>query len=479
MGGEEKVRRLRWYDFITINTYSLGFNIVTGTITPVLLPFLVALIVPFEQKNTYLSYIRMPSLALAMFAQPAAGMLSDRCTHPLGRRRPYIIGGTLGTVLFLAVIGISPQLGDAAYVTLLIGIVLVQGVSNVALGATQGLIPDLVPTEQRGRASGVKAVMELLPAFLIIPIGFLVDAGQTWLVLGIIGAALLAAMAVTVVAVRERPLLANLEDGVGERLLRLVALVAIFLGTTLLVTQLIKGGGAWLAITGASVTAQAWALALGGLTGMVLSIVAGVYVSAWVGIGRDASRQRSFIWWVINRLFFLAAIGSIQGFAQYYLGDVLHVPNPAAATTGLLAVVGFFLVGSALSGGYLADRVGRKRLVALSALIAAMGTGVLLLVRDLPGAVVAASIIGAGTGVSLAANWAMGTDLAPPEEAGRYLGIANLAGAGAGIVGAGIGGPLADLGNALRPGLGYSVVFALYGLLFLLSAAALVRVKEQ
>jgi len=478
MGGEGKVQRLRWHDLITINSYWLGFNIVSGTITPVLLPFLVALIVPFDQKNTYLSYIRVASLALAMFAQPVAGMLSDRCTQPLGRRRPYIIGGTLSTVLFLTVIGVSPQLGDAAYFTLLAGIVLVQGASNVALGAAQGLIPDLVPTEQRGRASGVKAVMELLPAFLIIPIGFLVDAEQVWLVLGIIGAALLAAVAVTVVAVHETRLEARPADGVGERLLRLAALVAIFLGTTLLTAQLVREGGAWLAGTGAGVAEQALLVGAAGLAGMVVSIVAGVYVSGWVGIGRDASRQRSFIWWVINRLFFLAAIGSIQGFAQYYLGDVLRVPNPAAATTGLLAVVGFFLVGSALAGGYMADRVGRKRLVGLSALIAAMGTGLLLLARDLPLAVVAASIIGAGTGIFMASNWAMGTDLAPPEEAGRYLGIANLAGAGAGIAGTGIGGPLVDLCNALRPGLGYSVVFALYGVLFLLSAVALTRIRE-
>jgi MFS family permease len=85
--------------------------------------------------------------------------------------------------------------------------------------------------------------------------------------------------------------------------------------------------------------------------------------------------------------------------------------------------------------------------------------------------------LGVGTGIFLATNWALGTDLAPPEEAGRYLGISNLAGAGAGIVGVGIGGPMADFFNALRPGLGYSVILVAYGALFLLSVAALTRVK--
>ena len=485
MGGEGKARGLRWYDFITINSYWMGFNIVSASITPILLPYLVALFVPVDQKNTYLANIRVASLALAMLLQPVAGMFSDRCTHPLGRRRPYIIGGTLGTVLFLAVIGIAPQFAgtmlpggiSAAYLVLLAGIVLVQGASNVALGAVLGLIPDLVPQEQRGRASGVKAVMELLPAFLIIPVGFLVDAGHVWVILGAIAGALLAAMMVTVVGVREKRLEAGPGGGVLEPLLRLVALAAIFVATTRVAVWIVNSGGTWLAEMGADTAVQVIVVGAAGLAGMAVSIFAGVYLGAWVGIGRHAGQHRSFIWWVINRLLFLAAIGSIQGFAQYYLADVLHVPNPATATTGLLAVVAVFLIGSALGGGYLADRVGRKQLVGLSALVAAAGAVVLLLARDVTMVMVAGSIMGVGTGLFLATNWALGTDLAPPEEAGRYLGISNLAGAGAGIVGVGIGGPMADFFNALRPGLGYSVIITLYGVLFLFSVAALTRVK--
>jgi MFS family permease len=77
----------------------------------------------------------------------------------------------------------------------------------------------------------------------------------------------------------------------------------------------------------------------------------------------------------------------------------------------------------------------------------------------------------------MASNWALGTDLVPREDAGRYLGISNLAGAGAGIIGSSIGGPLADYFNAIQPGLGYPVVFSLYGGLFLLSVLLLPRIK--
>jgi MFS family permease len=216
---------------------------------------------------------------------------------------------------------------------------------------------------------------------------------------------------------------------------------------------------------------------LAGLLGMAGSILIGVYLGAWVGIGGEARSQQSFIWWVVNRLLFLAAVGSIQGFAQYFLADVLHLPNAATMTTLLLAVVALFLLPSALLGGRLSDRVGRKRLVAYAGLIAAAGTFLLLFSRNVPLVIVSGCIIGLGTGTFYAANWALGTDLAPRQEAGRYLGISNLAGAGAGIVGAGIGGPMADFFNAVEPGLGYLVIFAIYAALFLISVATLTRVR--
>jgi MFS family permease len=217
---------------------------------------------------------------------------------------------------------------------------------------------------------------------------------------------------------------------------------------------------------------------LAGLLSMAGNIFVGVYLGARVGIGRGARQQNAFIWWVINRLLFLAAVGSIQGYTLYYLRDVLLLPDAAQWTSVLLAFVAFFLVFSALGGGYLSDRLGRRRLVALSGLVAAAGTGLLLFAHGLPLVIVAGSIIGLAAGTFMASNWALGTELVPPQEAGRYLGISNLAGAGAGIVGAGIGGPMADFFNRLQAGLGYRVVFALYAGLFLLSALALVRVKK-
>ncbi|MFO7631054.1 MAG: MFS transporter, partial [Caldilinea sp.] len=378
---------MRWYDYLTINSYWFGLNMASGTISPILLPYLVLLFMPPEQKNTYFATIRVISLAVAMLVQPLAGMLSDRSTSRWGRRRPYIVVGALFNVLFLIIVGASPSFMGAgsdrffgqafgvttAYAVLLVGIVVLQVSSNVAHGALQGLIPDLVPEHQRGRASGVKAVFELIPVFLVLFIGPLVDAGKVGLVVGIISVGFVLSTLVTVFFVHEEPLRAKPAGGMGEATLRLVFLTAIFVTVTRFAIWLVKASGDLVTARGAAVGVQVALVGLTGLIGMAGSIFLGVYLGAWVGIGAEARQQKSFIWWIINRLLFLAAVGSVQSFAQYYLADVLRVPKPASATTMLMAAVAGFLIPSALGGGYLADRIGRKRLVMLAGFVAAGG----------------------------------------------------------------------------------------------------------
>jgi len=97
--------------------------------------------------------------------------------------------GTLLDVVFLAIVGMA-----TSYWMLLMGIVLLQFSSNIAHGALQGLIPDLVPEDRRGRASSVKAIMELLPIFLVMGIGPLVDKGYLWAAIGFVMGSLLLTM---------------------------------------------------------------------------------------------------------------------------------------------------------------------------------------------------------------------------------------------------------------------------------------------
>jgi hypothetical protein len=118
----------------------------------------------------------------------------------------------------------------------------------------------------------------------------------------------------------------------------------------------------------------------------------------------------------------------------------------------------------------------------LSRVLAALGGFLLLRTIWLPNMTMirlAGCILGLATGLFMTTNWALGTKVVPSAEAGRHLGISNLKGAGAGMIGSGIGGPMADSLNGVLPGLGDFAIFASYSVLFGLSVFTLRWIKEE
>jgi MFS family permease len=484
------VDKLPWYRHIPINAYWLGINISAGS-TPILIPFLIVMFMPADYKNTYLATIRVVGLAVAMLVQPLAGYLSDRSTSRWGKRRPFIFTSAILNVICLAIIGSSTLFihspldpffegtfaVSAAFAVLFAGSILQQISSNIGHGPMQGLIPDVVPEQQRGLSSGVKSSFEVLPILLLIVIGPLVNAGKIWLTVGILMAGFVLTMLVTVIFVKETPNREKPSGSLREPILRLVALMAIFVTITQVAVWFVKFCSSQLEKASAPQAVQVGVVGLTGLAGMAGAIFLGVYFGARMGIGAEASQQKPFIWWVINRLLFLAAVTGVRDFAQNYLRDVLKLEDAARQSAFLLAAIGLFLVLAAIIGGYISDRIGRKRLIAIAGLIAGAGAIVVLFARTMGWIYVAGAIVGLGAGLFMASNWALGTSLVPPKEAGRFLGISNLAGAGAGIVATGIGGPMIDSFNKLSPGSGYLVVFAIYAALFFVSVGVLAQVK--
>jgi MFS family permease len=438
--------------------------------------------------------MRSAGLIIAMLVQPAAGLLSDRSTSRFGKRRPYILVGALFDLLFLAAIALSWN-----YLSLLIAVLLIQFSSNVSHGPLQGLIPDLVPEDQRGRASAIKSVMELLPIILVgLTIAKLVGAGHLDWAIFATGASLLVVTLITAYFVKETPLQEKPRTPFWPPMLRVLGMLAgiaigavagllgggLIGGLAGLIASFVTGTPIAWEVAGKLTTGAAVAVGVGGGMAMIVAVVTGVWAGALATLGKDARLKSSFTWWIVNRLMFLAAATSIQGSIFYFVMYAFKISDKAASdlTGTLTAVIGIFILLTALASGWLADRIGRKRLVGLSGVMAAAG-GFLLLstiwIPDLAMVYIAGTIIGLATGLFMTANWALGTDLVPADEAGRYLGISNLAGAGAGIVGAGIGGLVADYLNAYRPGLGYFAIFASYAALFALSTVSLIGVRKS
>lgn len=468
-------RPQRWYDYFTINMYWFALTARSQTLVPLIIPLFVQQFVMEGTKGTYVGIIRLWALMVAVLAQALFGILSDRSTSRWGRRRPFIFGGAMGEVVIIVLIGfVGGMEGMTGFWVLFVLYIISMIASNSAHAAAQGLIPDLIPVEKRGIFSGFKALLELpVPLiFVSFVIGKLASVGNYWGALVMLVIVMLVCMAITMFA-PEKPFTEKLPPLDWKPFMRQVLMTAMFtliiLGVGLLV-NLVLGVAASLEKTAAIVL-----VAFSGLIGMCIAIALGVWVSIQISLGAERSENSSFIWWVVTRLAFMVGAVNLAGFMVYFLQERFEeLAGQAAAgpAATIVMFVGVFILAVALPGGWLADRIGKKRLIVAASLLAAVGTLTVILSPGMVLIYVGGCLIGAGLGLFYPSIWALGTEIVPQEKAGQFLGLSNLAGAGAGAIGAYIGGPIAD-------NMSYTLLMSIYGVLFLLAIITLMGVKEK
>jgi len=420
---------------LVLNAYWIGLSFKWNALHPIILPAILLNFVPETQKNTYLGTLTFFGLLLAMVVQPVAGAVSDGWRSRWGRRRPLMAGATLFDVFFLAVLAIGG--GALAGVPgglalIFIGYVGLQLSSNIGQGPAQGLLPDRVAPEKVGLASGIKTLMDMTALIIAsLAAGHLLDpaAKHPGLIFGVLAATVLVSTGITVLFTPEEPTGQEMEAG----------------------TRTVEDG----------------AHRPRGLSLHNLRIDTHLHVDF---------RANTAYWWVIaQRFVFLLGIYGVQAFAQNYLRDALRVPNPVQLTGDLLAALTLALVALAGAGGWLADRFGAKRLLYVAGILLALGMCLLLLARTPPQVLAFGAVVGAGIGLFLTSSWALANKLAPAGEAGKYLGLTNIATAGAGAL-ARLEGPLIDFSNNARPGLwaGYTGMF-LFGALCAVASVVMLR----
>jgi MFS family permease len=421
---------LSWWRLLAVTAYWLAITVLWGAMTFTIIPRLVEAVLGSADDPLFgvaVGVITTAGVVIAIVVQPTMGAISDHTRSRLGRRKPYIIAGTFMDLAFLTFAAWA--FWNETYWPFVVAVALLQFSSNFAQGPYQGYVPDLVPSHQVGAASGLLGAANILGNIVGpgIAIGFVALAcatGNDALVLGTfvaVGLVELVTMTITVIWVPDRPAAEPSPLTLRQR-----------------------ARGAW---------------------------------------GTDILAHRDFVWIMVSRLLVLTGLVTLQAFAYVYLRNALSMSRDEAVTASfpLLLATATAALLSAVPGAQISNRVGRKPV-----LFVAIGSGIvggllLAVTSSYALVIVAAVFIGACSGVFLGVDWALMTDIIPKAESGRYMGISNIAVAGAGPLATTIGGLLTlVLGGvlAMNAGVAWRGVFVLLAVELALGAFALRQVTE-
>lgn len=145
----------------------LNFGLYLTVMMPALftLPYKVGLLAP-DDKVGMLGIVATIGAVVGLITGPLAGVLSDRTRTPIGRRRPWLIGG----VLVLGVGSTIAALSDSIPALVVGWIVVSLGGAGVAAAITP-VVAERVPEEQRGTVGAIVGVATQLAGVLGYTIG--------------------------------------------------------------------------------------------------------------------------------------------------------------------------------------------------------------------------------------------------------------------------------------------------------------------
>ncbi|RYG38182.1 MFS transporter, partial [bacterium] len=354
-----------------LSAYWFATNFHWGALLVIMLPGQIARMNP-EFKAQTLGILTGFSALIALFVPLLVGAISDRCTSKWGRRRPFILAGAIINVIGLAAMasafGATPQqtgapgawaaiLSSPGLMAFFAGYLVVQFGNNVASAAYMGVIPDLVPSDQRGVASGWMALMSQGGTLLgAIGCGLVLGNAGEGIKYGLISVVLFGIVLLTIFGMKETPL--PYRPGKLE-----------------------------------------W----------------GPYIrSLWI----DPRQHPDFAWVWITRALVMMGFYAIQPFVNYYLVDVIGIPQDKVEGRAaiLLGVILLFSTISGYVGGLLSDKFGRKRVVYWANSLLAVSALGFIFCRSEAQAVLVGLFFGLFYGAYISVDYALGTDVLPSKD---------------------------------------------------------------
>jgi len=310
----------------------------------------------FEEQHAIFLAVMLALAGVSQLVSPAAGYMSDRTCHWMGRRMPYILLGNLTLFLCLGAMFLArTYLYGYTYLALLLAAVISL---NVAYTGFTGLVSDVVPLTQMGFASGVMGAMTAAGAVTgLVFLGWLGEQ-RLDLAYGVYAAAVFFCTPFTYFAVRDKPL--SREDS-------------------------------------------------------KVSSAAELWKSYWI----SPASHGDFFWVFVSRTFYYMAV-SVQIYILYYLRDTMkeaEIKNNAQKYTAILCVIsqGASGIVAAIAGSW-CDSFGRKPLIYLSCLVMAMVYVGYCFIDTYPWVIALGLCYGSSNGVYLAVDYALAVECLPNQD---------------------------------------------------------------
>ena len=319
-----------------------------------------------EQAPKSLALVAGTGSLLSLFANPIFGKLSDRTVSSWGMRRPWMLVGLAGGTLGILTVALAPSIA-----VVLVGWCLAQVFFSALQAALVAVLPDQVPSFQRGMVSGILGIC--------VPIA-----------------------SVT-----------------GTFLVRLFAgnQLAMFLAPCAI-------GSAFILLFAASLRDRR--LLAARRPPWSLRELAGTF-------SVSPRKHPDFAWVFVSRFLFMSAYAFLTGYQAFYLLSKLGTPEGQVPRQIFLATLAqsVVVVAASVVGGKVSDWTGRRKPFVLTA-SAVYGAAMLLVATadTFGGFLVAVALSGLGFGMYIAVDLALVTDVLPDRnDAAKDMGVFNIASA--------------------------------------------------
>src|SRR5215469_3271682 len=432
-------RRVTLFEQININIFWIANNFHWQALLAIVIPSMVVKFLGDTNKDINLAMVVVWGTLAAVFVNPMVGALSDYATFPMGRRRPFLLFGTLLNVIVLVLFAFSSYWfsSTALLITFIVLFFLLQFSNNVANAPWGAIIADNVPTQQRGLTAGFFGLFSLLGTVLgsvvagiivnkhdalpvyqneIVKIFLLIAVVQTVLVL------------YTAITVKETPL-------PPQRHVRLQ--VGSFLRKFFF----------------------------------------------------KPTTYPDLSWVLLARLLMMMGIWGVFYFLQYYFDDVLGGPGVKTILFGsafsgeqfngalFQPILLIAALPTSLTAGWVSDHYGRKGLVYLSGAVMSIVCLIFILFQTQGLALIAGACFGIGYGAYSSVDWALACDVLPPtDEAGKFLGLWSAMGIIPQVMGVTIGALILQALRGMPDHFGYTVLFLVTIVYFILGTAIIRQV---